>query len=1005
MSGPNIPYHTLHRRIGRGTYGEVWLATDAMDEWCAVKVVSHRQDTSRDHGYHREFNAIKRYKKISHSHGSLIPILTVGRETGDHFFYYSMELADDVRTNEPLDTSGAAPDQIAPLIEGYQPRTLRAVLEKQRRLPPSLCLEYGIALATALEQLHTQGLIHRDIKPDNIIFVHGRPKLADVGLVADVEATYSLAGTTAYLSPEPERREPADIFALGKVLYEMATGREAEEFPAPAKDLGVLSEQERTNINELNSVFLKACDPDPQRRQGSARQLREELELLNQGGSVLRQRKLEQTTKCLWLALKGAAVVLLVAGLGFGYLTLRYRAAEENRRVKLREIQISRMHLPQEGWFTNYWARLKGAAAVRKDQQVLEQASALLAGLDVQPLGLLQDVTAASAAFAPDGRVLISGLDADRLLLVDTNGGKSELPVRGAGPVCWPRQGPPLQLIVGTNGLLLREALTGQVRKGFVLPRDIDPQPDHVTALDLTPDGTTIAATLPNRLLVWKATTGELLGDLRAETATFALSPDGSLVGTGSMDGTIRVYGVPGLEPFAVLPPALRGSPILCLAFSRDPMVRYGTAHSTNSWLLAAGDKGAGIVIWDLERRLPRTVCRGATWHVSGIAFSPDGVTLATAGRNMPMLWDGTSGQKLLRLDQAGNGEFLALAFDTTGQLLVCGGERNPGSASVAVWQLQHARGIQALRGLASSIRKVWFAGDRRRVAALSDDWHLAICEVPLGRLVFLFETPVGILADNAAGSFDAAGDRFAFATGQEACIYDLHSGGTQQRWKLALGLSDQLRYDGRGRLLLLRRERASPQLGSAWRLYELGDGESPTLLHEQSETNWLAEELALAPGGERFLAWNGGPNGAPRVIRAYDARSGRELWKSVTQRTSGNSRIWLDPTGQFFAYNWDTEGKPCRVVRFSNFQEVGLTPKMCQAVGPTGREFGIRDCLAVDGAPAESWLSLATDWQYSPDTMTFSADGKALAWGSLEGVVLVADIQEVRRRLAPFRN
>ena len=60
MSGPNIPNHTLHRRIGGGSCGEVWLATGAMNKWRAVKVVSHREDDPADRGYDREFNAVIR---------------------------------------------------------------------------------------------------------------------------------------------------------------------------------------------------------------------------------------------------------------------------------------------------------------------------------------------------------------------------------------------------------------------------------------------------------------------------------------------------------------------------------------------------------------------------------------------------------------------------------------------------------------------------------------------------------------------------------------------------------------------------------------------------------------------------------------------------------------------------------------------------------------------------------------------------------------------------------
>lgn len=67
--------------------------------------------------------------------------------------------------------------------------------------------------------------------------------------------------------------------------------------------------------------------------------------------------------------------------------------------------------------------------------------------------------------------------------------------------------------------------------------------------------------------------------------------------------------------------------------------------------------------------------------------------------------------------------------------------------------------------------RKVWFSRDSRRLAALSDDWHLAVWDLVRRHVLFVFQTPKGELADSAGGCFDADGDRFAFATGREACL------------------------------------------------------------------------------------------------------------------------------------------------------------------------------------------------------------------------------------------
>jgi serine/threonine protein kinase len=110
---------------------------------------------------------------------------------------------------------------------------LRTLLKERSRLPVGQCLEIAAVLAEALEHLHAHGLVHRDIKPSNIIFVNGRPKLADIGLVARADATLSFVGTEGYVPPEGPGKPPADIFSLGKVLYEMASGKDRNQFPEP----------------------------------------------------------------------------------------------------------------------------------------------------------------------------------------------------------------------------------------------------------------------------------------------------------------------------------------------------------------------------------------------------------------------------------------------------------------------------------------------------------------------------------------------------------------------------------------------------------------------------------------------------------------------------------------------------------------------------------------------------------------------------------------------------
>ncbi|PYJ86032.1 MAG: hypothetical protein DME22_06820 [Verrucomicrobia bacterium] len=384
-----IPDHELICQIGHGAYGEVWLARNVVGTLRAVKVV-YRRTFSEAYPFEREFNGIQKYEPISRSHDGLIDILQIGRNDEAGYFYYVMELADAVEmTNdecrnpkEALNLNDEAANSRQQTVRAsgfgfpstfdirhsdfYSPRTLRHDLKLHGRLSPDECVRIALSLSSALEHLHKNGLVHRDIKPSNIIFVNGASKLADIGLVADVDEARSFVGTVGFIPPEGPGTAQADVYSLGKVLYEMVTGKDRQDFPAlPEEFLGsardsragarperrgdapnglkdthsiatvgplltrptdTLSprregrgqgegsrsmESERRLLGELNQVVLRACESDPQRRYPSAQAMHDDLALLQQGGSVKHRRTAERR----WARFKKAALATSLLGL------------------------------------------------------------------------------------------------------------------------------------------------------------------------------------------------------------------------------------------------------------------------------------------------------------------------------------------------------------------------------------------------------------------------------------------------------------------------------------------------------------------------------------------------------------------------------------------------------------------------------------------------------------------------------------------------------------------
>ena len=235
----NIKAYTPVSLCGQGAYGSVYLVCDAVGTFYALKIVRKTSDN-----WEREFRGLKHYKNQVPEHPNLIKIFHI-EDCGD-FFYYTMEAADNWgETNN------------------YTPATLANLIKMQGSLSPDTIRTIFDGLLDGLEHLHNADVIHRDIKPDNIIFVDGVAKLSDIGLLDTTTHTLSLVGTQDFVPPEYLQgvaKNPTaeiDLYALGKTLYCAFSGNDANQFPLITPDI-----LKNTKYRTFNKLVRLACASD-----------------------------------------------------------------------------------------------------------------------------------------------------------------------------------------------------------------------------------------------------------------------------------------------------------------------------------------------------------------------------------------------------------------------------------------------------------------------------------------------------------------------------------------------------------------------------------------------------------------------------------------------------------------------------------------------------------------------------------------------------------------------
>ena len=682
VEGRTFGEYELLAEIARGGMGVVYKARQRrLNRTVAVKMILAGELADREE--------VRRFLSEAEAaagldHPGIVPVYESGEIGGQHFF--SMGFVDG--------------------------QSLAALLAAGP-LPPRRAAELVAQVAEAVEYAHQRGVIHRDLKPGNILLDReSNPRVTDFGLAKRVTGDSGLTrtgqalGTPSYMPPEQASGKldaigrPADVYALGAVLYATLTGRPPFQAATPLETILQVLEQEPVAPRQLNAdvprdletIVLRCLEKEPHKRYATARDLADELRRFLRGEPIHARPvgRLERAWR--WCrrnpvvaTLAASVIAVLVAGAGVS----TYFAIEAGQRATAEETAKIKAQRAAEGERRQTIAaetqRAKAEEAAESEKQLRLVAERQLRIATAQRLAAQSYLKRSES---PDVSLSLA-VESGRATRADDEGllGLSHRALLDAvaaidGQILTAHRGAITSVAASPDG---RWIVTGGPRQVRVWDAGADDPraTSQVLAACAPPGGLAISAD-SRRLVTSSLTFGAaLVWDLTAATAfanpivlsghrtpvtSVAISEDGRWVVTGSDDNVARVFDLTTGDPSGSA--RVLGGPtrrISCLAISPD-----------SRWV-AVGSWDNTARIWDITAADPSAkprVLGGHQWPINCLAISPDGRWLATGSQDAAQLWDlaaeDAAAHPLVPGGQPRFGAF-CLAFSSDSRLLVTG--------------------------------------------------------------------------------------------------------------------------------------------------------------------------------------------------------------------------------------------------------------------------------------------------------------------------------------------